>query len=39
MSENMFEKRLQLANQAIAHEEPERILFPRAYACYYSYTF
>ena len=25
MSENMFEKRLQLANQAIAHEEPERI--------------
>ncbi len=25
MSENMFEKGLQLANQAIAHEEPERI--------------
>lgn len=25
MSENLFEKRLQLAEQAIAHEEPERI--------------
>ena len=25
MSENMFEKGLQLANQAIAHEVPERI--------------
>ena len=25
MSENLFEQRVRIANQAIAHEEPERI--------------